>query len=118
MNENEEEIPEASNPNNPPQTNPEILPPSTRIMPNLEPERVNVNKENKNNNINNENKDEKEEFQQVVFMKPNSNYFFQIFLVIHSIYTFIYFIRFSYPYITRIRIITNNRNIRLFINTH
>ena len=92
MNENEVELPEASNPNNPPQTNPEILPPSTRIMPNLEPERVNVNKENKNNNINNENKDEKEEFQQVVFMKPNSNYFFQIFLVIHSIYTFIYFI--------------------------
>ncbi len=60
------------------------------------PQRV---ESNQNQNIINDNQnnpdnqdDNKEDFLQVEFMKPNSNYFFQIVLVIHTIYSFVYFI--------------------------
>ena len=60
------------------------------------PQRV---ESNQNQNIPNDNQnnpdnqnDNKEDFLQVEFMKPNSNYFFQIVLVIHTIYSFVYFI--------------------------
>lgn len=60
------------------------------------PQRV---ESNQNQNIINDNQnnpdnqdDNKEDFLQVEFMKPNSNYFFQILLVIHTIYSFVYFI--------------------------
>ena len=60
------------------------------------PQRV---ESNQNQNIPNDNQnnpdnqnDNKEDFLQVEFMKPNSNYFFQILLVIHTIYSFVYFI--------------------------
>lgn len=100
MNENEiEDLPQPSNPQNQQNnSNNDILinnslpPVSNNILPNIQPQRINVNPSNQNENQNEKKNEEEEEFQQVEFMKPNSNYFFQIFLVIHLIYTFIYFI--------------------------
>ena len=68
--------------------NQQIRPIPQRIEP------INQNQNIQNDNLNNPNdQDEnKEEFLQVEFMKPNSNYFFQILLVIHTIYSFVYFI--------------------------
>ena len=52
----------------------------------------NIQNDNPNNPNNQNNNDNIEQFLQVEFMKPNSNYFFQILLVIHTIYSFVYFI--------------------------
>ncbi len=58
----------------------------------IEPINQNQNIQNDNPNNPNDQDENKEEFLQVEFMKPNSNYFFQILLVIHTIYSFVYFI--------------------------
>ena len=100
MIENEiEDLPQPSHPvnqqnnsNNDTLINNSLPPVSNNILPNIQPQRINVNPNNKNENPNEKKNEEEEEFKQVEFMKPNSSYCFQIFLVIHSIYTFIYFI--------------------------
>ena len=105
MIESENPLPQA-NPNNSNNSLPQVND-NENNQPKLIPKRIGLNNENNNklknnpnndpnndpNNPNNQNNNDIiEQFLQVEFMKPNSNYFFQILLVIHTIYSFVYFI--------------------------